>query len=161
METSVDFLREFIVTWKVNFASLECKNGVRDITEVEKGFQDQVFCGEKELMKESFVVEQVLTLDELLKQSNWESVCIFIMDEVLKLDSTSRLEEKEYIDEHLEYVYDDETVFFYERKEFIGCSTKSTSVYYPIEEKVSKEVLDILKQIDFTGKVIKRKGLLK
>jgi len=155
-----DFNREFIVLWKVDYASLECKNGVLEIEEVEKGTKELVSAGKKELLVEKFRRQEVLTLDELIVNHNNNRIFTFLLENIVNCFN-ERIDNKEDIEEYLASIYDDDTMYFYERKEYLGSSQKKSSVYYAAEEEVNKETLSLLKQIGFTGEVIERKGLMK
>lgn len=161
MKSKIDYTREFIITWKVNYASLQCKNGVDSIREVKKGTQNKWMNGELELIITNFLVEQVLTLDELLEHTGYELIDDFIMYNILDLYILNEIEDEILINEYLQDIYNDETIYFYERKEYIGTMTETSSVYYVFENKVDDNIIKILKKLNFTGNIIERKGLLK
>lgn len=143
--------KRFEIVWNVNHASVECKQGVHSIEETtetkDKGF----------LFSETKYAQNV-SFDELLNLSHYSYIRSYILSEFTPL--VDRIEADE-IDEYLQSYYNDETIYFYEAKEFIGCMTKPTLVYYPTEELLYSGMIEILKKLDFTEKVIERKGLMK
>lgn len=147
--------KKFEILWKVNYGSLECKNGVQSIEETEKTEgEGSLFGGTR--------YDQVVDFFELLSLTHYSGVYSFVMSEFTPFELSEKIE-KEDIEEYLESIYDDETVKFYECKALTYDGTPYM-VYYPLTEdmeEVSNETFKIMKQyLDFTGEVIERKGTL-
>lgn len=143
-------VKNFEIVWNVNHASLECKQGVYSIEETnetkDKGF----------LFNET-KYSQVVDFETLKSLSHWSPIATFLMNEFTKFVEGEDIEQSD-IDEYLEDVYDDETIYFYERKEMMYDGT-SYMVYFPMEEEVSEDELKFAVEcLDFTGKVIEKKG---
>lgn len=141
--------KKFEIVWKVQHASLQCKQGVHSIEETYKEEGDGWLFNET-------MYSEVVTFEELQKYCNYTSVTKFIFEEFFPYADEV---EKDDIDEYLESVCDDESVFFYERKKWNNDGS-TYPIYYAFEDKLTDEELNLAKKcLDFTGEIIKRQGL--
>ncbi len=147
--------KKFEIIWKVQHASLDCKQGVHSIEETDNE-EDTGF-----LFNET-MYGQTVDFETLKSLAHWNLVASYIMLEFTPFVEGGYMEDDEdEFTEHLDSVYDDDTTYFYERRMLTSDGTPY-HVYYPMDEEVDNDTIKIAKEcLDFTGKVIERKGNLK
>ena len=143
--------KRFKIVWYVTHASLDCKQGVYSIDETSETEDGGFIFNETKYI-------QVIDFEELKSLSHFNTISNYLMSEFTPFNEHVEIDSCD-IEEYLESVYDNEFVYFYNRRMITNNGTQYF-VYYPVVEKLDDTQMDFAKCLGFTGEVYESNGRL-